>query len=989
MIWRAWRAWCLRALPDLGRRQTLYRAGRHFGRLLDDAEQERTQRLLRDAVGVHCTTIAQWWRRRDPVTGLCRPQRLAERVRAQRQTDVGQRWLRLVIMARLAERTAERAAARTIWAAWRRWLRRSRADLPRRRELYRVGRGLARGLRAIYQSRLVAAAHRATPTACAASLTISMWWRRLHNHLLVPAPVAKERARRQRVYDGWIRLTVKVGLAAAFGSLPDRPDGDGPDPVVLGAYRPASTDVEPPPRTAHTGAWPPPVGHVSPPGGGDVVPERRLPTWLRGGAHRLDPHDSVNCRHGFAGTDLRHEECLRGECDLQQSAADDPPLHDPDVGWQWHRLPRAMRARARHGVRLPFIRDPSPYVREPDANYRSAVGEERVFEEFARLRRRRVLDGPFSVSDTGHITVVQPLGAVEKKGTKKLRLVTDFTASGINGCLPPRPLFLPTMADAIRFVGGGGWYGSKMDMSDAFLCNPVHPIDRRYHAVKDPTPAYWQPQPSSDEAGGDGVYPYTDPPSGDRRDVWVYRRTPFGSSLSPYYFCSTVEPAFEYLRERLNLQVLCFIDDVLCLGGTRARVRATETAARAAMDFLGVRENTKKYERVSTTWNWLGLDVDSRLHDLVVRYPADKQERLVATLDAFADEFPPGSQVPRKRIAQLAGKLTFASYGVSGGNLFLPRLYDALHDGSEHLSLHQRLHMLGRTVPSPGFYEDLQWWRDTIPRAAGRRYHPPGFQGVLHIFGDASSAGRGAVFYSDSGAQTFSEAWDPHMQVASSNLRELSTLADAIRVWGEQFPPGSRILYSTDNSTTAAAIRRGYCRHDETGQLSRVTREILSWGAEHSVEIWSRWIPGTAIIEQGADGLSREDRFERLPPVAWQAAPEVSRHWESVTGIVPEVPIIPTIGRRLREALAAYEADPSATQHVFCVPDWPTASWFPLLKRFRALHRYAAGSQTLAHPDRPSVPCAAGHPSLVISLGTSDAPLSRSQRRQGRRVGRA
>ena len=71
-----------------------------------------------------------------------------------------------------------------------------------------------------------------------------------------------------------------------------------------------------------------------------------------------------------------------------------------------------------------------------------------------------MLDGPYLATDP-LVNVTNPVGAVPKKGTEKVRVVVDSSESGINGCMPARPVTLPNGRDALERVRARGWFGAK------------------------------------------------------------------------------------------------------------------------------------------------------------------------------------------------------------------------------------------------------------------------------------------------------------------------------------------------------------------------------------------------------------------------------------------------------------------------------------------------------------------------------------------------
>ena len=154
----------------------------------------------------------------------------------------------------------------------------------------------------------------------------------------------------------------------------------------------------------------------------------------------------------------------------------------------------------------------------------------------------------------------------------------------------------------------------------------------------------------------------------------------------------------------------------------------------------------------------------------------------------------------------------------------------------------------------------------------------------------------------------------------------------------------------------------------------------------------ARWAKGDAIIAEGSDALSRADRFAPRPEVAWSLAPAVADHWRRVLGTVPSLPSFRHAGAALRTALAAMDAGTATAPVSLILPDWPSASFFPQLRRTHALFRYPAGTACLRHPDSLASPTRSRHALLVVQVPAraSDPPptLSKCQRQAAGRCAR-
>lgn len=177
-------------------------------------------------------------------------------------------------------------------------------------------------------------------------------------------------------------------------------------------------------------------------------------------------------------------------------------------------------------------------------------------------------------------------------------------------------------------------------------------------------------------------------------------------------------------------------------------------------------------------------------------------------------------------------------------------------------------------------------------------------------------------------------------------------------------------------------MNTGYANSD---QMMTVVRRVHAWAAVRDITILSRWVPGWRIIAHGEDGLSRADNFKAPIHVPWVLDAATDAHWAHLGGDAARMPTFGALDSTIRRALEAYEDDPERNATTLIIPDWPTASFYPLLRRFRPWHRYEAGASVLRRPGAPDDVVHTRHPLLVLRLPRlHEAGLSRSQRRRSR-----
>ena len=101
--------------------------------------------------------------------------------------------------------------------------------------------------------------------------------------------------------------------------------------------------------------------------------------------------------------------------------------------------------------------------------------------------------------------------------------------------------------------------------------------------------------------------------------------------------------------------------------------------------------------------------------------------------------------------------------------------------------------------------------------------------------------------------------WSGHIRKdTSSNYKEATNLVQRVRTLLEEgtIPKGSELWVFTDNTTAERCYYRGSSKSKE---LHFIILELRAMEMEGSLIIHFVWIPGTRMIAQGSDALSRGD----------------------------------------------------------------------------------------------------------------------------------
>ena len=231
------------------------------------------------------------------------------------------------------------------------------------------------------------------------------------------------------------------------------------------------------------------------------------------------------------------------------------------------------------------------------------------------------------------------------------------------------------------------------------------------------------------------------------------------------------------------------------------------------------------------------------------------------------------SSAPRRATAALTGQLQFVSSVLSPGSTYLREFYNAIHVLSLHESLRPN-HDYTCSVPLPnGFWVDFDFYKSILAKHTGTRLLRGDWVSITRLWTDASSAGTGYTYLgNDEAGQPLTElqimagVWPRHLQLQTSNWRELRTILAALeRAHDQQEATGNRVLDGTvvygftDNAVSASVVNRGT---SSSPALMRLVRGIRAYESLLGCHVIAVWVPGTEIIRQGTDGLSRQSHDE-------------------------------------------------------------------------------------------------------------------------------
>lgn len=536
----------------------------------------------------------------------------------------------------------------------------------------------------------------------------------------------------------------------------------------------------------------------------------------------------------------------------------------------WWEFPPEHWEELRDGCRMNFLDDPDPGLIDNS----TMDGEQLdIAAEFVDdLTRIGVLE---AVPEEVDLLANAPLFSVPKPGQPgEWRIIADMKRGGQNDYIGADPVHLPRAGDILSQLYSGGW-SAIVDASKYFHNFPTHPDDRPYLGC---------------------IHPRTG------RQLW-YLGLPMGSTSSPGIACRfgnsmlrdlvSCEPVFQgVLRENSWRSYLGgeapdpalgsglvrigedglpaalvwgFVDDFKVHGPTKQKLI---TALNAFMDkalCLGIICQKVKLKAPAQVQKYCGFIYDTR--DIpTLRIPEDKRTRALAVI-RYLLAGGPSQRLSRLALSVGVGLLQSLVDATPHriGQTFLRRLYDRLHEveGEGKVPLPTgSARYFTRVYLSPEDQLDLRWWE----AALGMGIHVQashGEPGSLAIaWGDGSGTGTGGTFqvighdYNCAPLEAWMGTWRPVVHSFSSNWKELRTLVHSLDRLAarDDGPTRCTLFYFTDNLVTYYIVTGG---SSSSSELQKLIRRIKLLELQLNLKLEVVHVPGTHMITQGTDGLSR------------------------------------------------------------------------------------------------------------------------------------
>ena len=485
-------------------------------------------------------------------------------------------------------------------------------------------------------------------------------------------------------------------------------------------------------------------------------------------------------------------------------------------GAAWHRIGANGNVLdwIEHGIRVPFCSEPDCFI----LPNRALSPRERYFVtseidsllESGALRRCVPGEIPWCVS---------PINCAPKKNGK-LRLIVDLRR--VNEHIVSQSFQYEGIDVVTQLVRPHDKLCS-IDLKNGYHHVPVHTDDQTFLGIQ------WG-----------GCY-------------YVWQVLPFGLKCSSWYFCKTVRPVIQFLRQQ-NLRITSYVDDIFlmctdkCFADNRDFVLQT-------LQELGFTINFEKSDiEGKCCVEFIGFNVHTDGENPWISIPKHRIHKLKKDIGQCLKK----GSIKARYLARIAGQCVSMCKAVLPGKLLLRNIYRLL---STRLSWDSWLVLDVKSV------QDLVWWRTALAAWNGA---PLVVKPVdIQIETDASASGWGA---SCNGKEA-SGVWCSYLQNMPSNYRELMAVHMAILSFRDMIK-GKVVQILSDNVTTVAYLNHlgGHCL-----MLSNLAQAI--WCATNSLNVTLKAKHLAGRLNSHADRLSRlATQYE------WMLNPDLFRMLDRMWG---------------------------------------------------------------------------------------------------------
>ena len=567
--------------------------------------------------------------------------------------------------------------------------------------------------------------------------------------------------------------------------------------------------------------------------------------------------------------------------------------------WRW---PAESRKAIRDGMKMWQLSSP-PTSRHPQPQPKDEDLKAKLRAKLKKVRKRRYIVKGQVKNTTTYFSV--------PKGEDDIRVVYDATSSGLNDTLWAPSFGLPTVDSVLRAVEFCTWLGDN-DLGEMFL-NFVLSKDIREYAGIDLTPYFEDELLEKDSVlwerwercmMGLTTSPYQavraflwgeEIMRGDRIDPDnVFRWDELRLNLPGSSTYDPTKPWVSKIRtsdQRIAADFFCYIDDVRPCGASEEECWQAARRVASICGYLGIQDASRKRRPPSQAPGaWAGSVVAVTPEGPGVSVSQEKWDKTRRYISEMLRELEETGELNHKALEKKRGFLVYVTRTYPCMVPYLKGIHLTLDSwrpnrGSDGWKLSDS-EIKANNLYAKGELGDQEFEKvydtqaPTLVRPVERlrkdlealssltvELEPPvrvvrssRIVQARYGFGDASGGGFGASIEARKGIWYRHGIWGPETAGNSSNFRELCNLVDSLEKLAELGDlGGTEVFLFTDNTVAESAFYRGTSASLKLFDLVLRLRK-LEMASQFKLHLLH--VPGTRMIEQGTDGLSRGNLTE-------------------------------------------------------------------------------------------------------------------------------
>ena len=557
--------------------------------------------------------------------------------------------------------------------------------------------------------------------------------------------------------------------------------------------------------------------------------------------------------------------------------------------WEW---PRTHWKELREGASMNFMDIPIPGL-VPNQNLNGKALEAAISftDELIDL-------GVLSLAE-GHYEVVNnfPLFFIEKLGQPgQYRGIADGKAGGQNDVCVGDPCQMTSPDHILPHLYTNGWSG-VIDASKFFHMFLTQEEEKKYLGLIHPR--------------DDSLWVYGTLPMGTRNSPGIsgrfgaaflrrvidkfptFQGTPADNSIMAYFTKKVYHPEYGDGRVLVGSDgipiVLLWIhvDDILAHGPTLAKLSEGLKLLLDTTVELGLICQPCKTVSPTQVIQFCGFIYDTQGIPKII-IPDNKISRAIAMIDYI--DHGCDHLLARLIVSMVVGFLQSLVPATPGniGASFLRPLYEDLHRLQEDDTPGTKKFYFCIMELRQRSRDCLWWWKQALTSGLSRQTQPRDLATIGVSWGDGSGTGTGGTinFLNLEGQDEpikldiWMGTWNGTVVHSTSNWKEMCTLRQTLQ--NESNLGGIRVkhrrlLYCTDNSVMCDIFRRGVSKSDT---LQKLFLEVKLLELQLDCHLLLIHVPGTTMIREGTDGLSRGVPLQplykyegnALLPLLWRAA---------------------------------------------------------------------------------------------------------------------